>query len=175
MSRTISFRDIMLCTSLANVKNEIELLDVKYDYEVSKILDAIGIDTEYPVSYLPSKHRDMQGKIAVGFMAVGDISLNRSFINSYLCNTTERMIAASYSDPSLTRELGALMGHQVNFRSLLDDEAEFDGEELPEDQLEPDRREVAAQIKALAEIRDQIRGSMYNDAGDLKTFMEYQQ
>lgn len=175
MSRTVSFRDIMLCTSIAHVKNEIELLDTKYDAAVAEILNAIGIDVEYPVTYIPSKHRDMQGKIAVGFMAVGDISLNRAFINSYLCNTTERMIAASYSDPSLTRELGTLMGHQVNFRSLLEDETEFDGDELPEDQLEPDRYEVAAQIKALAEIRDQIRGSMYNEAGDLKTFAEYAQ
>lgn len=174
MSRTVSFRDLMVCTKLSHIKNEIELLDIKNDAIMSDILSEIGIDIEYPVTYVPSKHRDLQNKVGVGFMAVGDISLNRSFINSSLCSVTERMIAASYSDPSLTRELGTLLGHQVNFRSLLEDETEFDGDELPEDQLEPDRHEVAAQIKYLAELRDSIRGSMYNEAGDLKTFQEYQ-
>jgi hypothetical protein len=173
MSRTVSFRDLMVCTKLAHIKNEIELLSTENDAVMADILGQVGFDTEYPITYVPVKHRDMQNKVAVGFMAVGDISINRSFINSYLCSTVERMIAASYVDPSLTRELGSLMGHHVNYRSLLDDDAEWSGEELPDEMLEPDRREVAALIKSLAELRDTIRGSMYNESGDLKTFEEY--
>jgi nicotinamide mononucleotide adenylyltransferase len=115
----------------------------------------------------------MRNNVAVGFMAVGDISLNRSFVNSYMCSATERMIAACYSDLSLMRELGTLMGTHVNYRSLLEDESEYDGEDLPEDMLEPDRHAVAAQIKQLAELRDSIRGPMYNEAGDIRTFNEY--
>jgi hypothetical protein len=163
----------MLCTKLAHIKNEIELLDIKNDDIMSDILSQIGFDVEYPITYVPVKHRDMRNNVAVGFMAVGDISLNRSFINSFMCSATERMIAACYSDPSLTRELGTLMGTHVNYRSLLEDESEYDGEELPDEMLEPDRHAVTAQIKQLAELRDAIRGSMYNEAGDLKTFQEY--
>lgn len=173
MSRTVSFRDLMVCTKLAHVKNEIELLDVKNDDIMAEILAQIGFDVDYPISYIPTKHRDMQNQVAVGFMAVGDISINRKFINSYLCSTTERMVAASYSDPSLTRELGTLMGNHVNYRSLLDDDCDYELEELPEDMLEPDRFIVAGQLKMLAEIRDTIRGSQYNEAGDLKTYQEY--
>jgi len=173
MSRTISFRDLMLCEELAHIKNEVELLHTSNDDLMRSLLSKIGFDVDYPVAYIPSKHRDMQNKIAVGFMAVGDISLNREFINSPMCSVTERMVAASYTDPSLTRELSNLMGNQVNLKTLMSDESEYDGEELADDMLEPDREFVSAQIKVLESIRDDIRGSMYNDAGDLKTYDEY--
>ena len=173
MSRTISFRDLQLCTVFAGM-NEIMMLDPSNDAAMASVLSKVGFDIDYPITYAPSKHRCMGNKVAVGYMAVGDISINRAFVNSYMCSTVERMIAASYSDPSLTRELGTLMGHHVNYRSLLNDEAEWDGEELPENMLESDRHEVAMQIKQLEELRDSIRGSQYNDAGDLKCFSEYQ-
>jgi hypothetical protein len=154
--------------------NEIEMLHPDNDKAMALVLSKIGFDVEYPIQYLPSKHRDMNNKVAVGFMACGDISINRAFVNSYLCSTVERMIAASYVDPSLTRELGALMGHHVNYRSLLDDDTEWAGDEMPEDMLEPDFEEVGRQIATLAEIRDSLRGSQYNESGDLKTYAEYQ-
>lgn len=173
MSRTISFRDLLVCEELRHIKNEIELLSIQNDALVSNILSKIGFDIDYPVLYVPCKHRDMQNKVAIGFMAVGEISLNRAFINSPMCSITERMVAASYTDPSMTRELGALMGNTVNYRRLLSEDIESEGDELPDDMLEADRHEVASQIKVLCEIRDAIRGDMYNEAGDLKTYEEY--
>lgn len=173
MSRVISFRDLMLCTKLAHIKNEVELLEIKNDDLVASVLSKVGFDIDYPVTYIPSKHRDMQNRVAVGFMAVGEISLNRAFISSSICTPTERMIASSYTDPSLTRELARLAGNHVNYKSLLEDEAESDGDELPDEMLEPDRDIVSAQIRTLADLRDMIRGSMYNDAGDLRTYAEY--
>jgi hypothetical protein len=173
MSRVISFRDLMLCTSLSHIKNEVELLNIENDVLVAEILDKVGFDVDYPVLYVPSKHRDMQNKIAVGFMAVGEISLNRAFTSSYLCSATERLIAACHIDPSLTIELGRLAGSHVNYKSMLEDESEFDGDELPEEMLEPDRYAVAQQIKQLTELRDLIRGDFRNESGDLKTFEEY--
>jgi len=173
MSRVISFRDLMLCTSLSHIKNEVEMLKVENDDAVAEVLSKIGFDCDYPVTYIPSKHRCMRNKVAVGFMAVGEISLNRSFINSGMCSTTERLIASSYTDPSLTRELGRLTGNYVNYKSLLEDDAVDSGDDLPEDMLEPDRHSVAAEIRLLADLRDTIRGSMYNDSGDLKTYEEY--
>lgn len=175
MSRTISFRDLLVAEELAHIKNEIELLAIENDALVESILKKIGFDTDYPITYIPSKHRDMQNKVAVGFMVVGEISLNRSFINSSLCSTTERLVASSYTDPSMTRELSNLMGNHINFKALIAEEGEGESDELPSDMLEPDREFVALQIKQLAEIRDMIRGTMYNEAGDLKTFEEYKQ
>lgn len=172
MSRTISFRDLKLCTSLMAL-SEVEMIHPSFDPVMSDILGKIGFDIDYPVVYVPSKHRDMQNKVAVGFMAVGEISLNRNFINSPLCSVTERMIAASYTDPSMTRELATLMGNRVNLKQLMDEDGEYDGEELGEEYLEPDREFVAQQIQQLADIRDALRGSMYNEAGDLRTYAEY--
>jgi hypothetical protein len=160
---------------LAHIKNEIELLSISCDPLMERILSKIGFDVDYPVVYIPSKHRDMQNNVAVGFMAVGEISLNRSFINSDMCSVTERLVASSYLDPSMTRELSNLMGNHINFKALIDEEGEYDGEELPSEMLEPDREVVTAQIEQLADLRDYIRGSMYNEAGDLKTYDEYKQ
>ena len=171
--KTISFRDILVCEELSHIKNEIDLLSIENDEVMEKILAACGIDTQYSVLYIPSKHRDMQNKVSIGFMAVGDISINRKFINSPMCSTTERMVAASYTDPSLTRELANLMGGTVNFRSLQEESMDFEGEELPEDMLELDRVAVANQIKQLADLRDMIRGTPYNEAGEIKCFWEY--
>lgn len=171
--KTISFRDLLVCEELAHIKNEIELLHPSNDALMEDILSKVGIDTQYAVLYIPSNHRDMQNKVAIGFMAVGDISINRAFINSPMCSTTERMVAASYTDPSLTRELANLMGGTVNFRSLQDESIDFEGEELPEDMLEPDRAEVTKQLEQLVALRDVIRGTPYNEAGDLRTFAEY--
>lgn len=173
MSRVISFRDLMVCSQLSHIKNEVELLSIANDDLVSSILDKIGFDVDYPILYVPSKHRDMQNKVAVGFMVVGEISLNRSFVNSFLCSATERMIAACYTDPTLTKELSRLSGNRVNYQAMLQDGVEGEGDELPEDMLEPDRHVVAAQIAQLIEIRDAIRGNYYNEAGDIKTFAEY--
>jgi hypothetical protein len=173
MSRTLSFRDLMVCEELAHIKNEVSLLHPSNDKLVSSILDKIGFDTEYPVTYVPSKHRCMQNKVAVGYMVVGEISINRKFINSGMCSLTERMVAASYTDRSLAQELGTLTGNYIDYRTIMNDDAEEGPDELPDDMLEPDRVEVGQQIKMLVELRDAIRGSIYNEAGDLKTFEEY--
>lgn len=175
MSRTISFRDLMVCEELAHIKNEIELLHPSNDDLVASVLSKIGFDIDYPVAYIPSKHRDMQNKVAVGFMAVGDISLNRDFINSPMCSVVDRMVAAAYTDPSLTKELANLTGNQVNFKALMDDEGDYAGDELDDSLLEPDYEYVSQQIKQLESIRDAIRGPMYNEAGALKTYAEYKQ
>jgi hypothetical protein len=165
----------MVAESLAHIRNEIELLSIENDDAVGAVLEQIGFDLEYPVSYIPAKHRNMQGKVVIGFLAVGEINMNRSFINSRLCTLTERMIAAAYTDPSLTRELGNLMGMRANFRTLLDNGNAVSNENLPEDMLEPDRDIVLQQLKDLEAVRDAIRGPLYNDRGEAKTYAEYKE
>ena len=172
MSKAISFRDLQVC-SFFNGMNEIEMISLKNDKLMEHALVQIGFDTEYPVSYEPSKHRCMRGKVAVGFRAVGEINLNRSYINSPMCTLTERMIAAAYTDPSLTKEMSSLMGMRVNFRSLLDNGNDSSNEDLPEDMLEPDREFVGQQIRELERLRDVIRGPLFNNRGEAKTFLEY--
>lgn len=173
MARVLSFSDLMLCSQLSHIRNEVELLSIENDDLVASILGQLGFDLDYGVAYIPAKHRNLQNKVLIGYRVIGEISLNRAFINSPLCSLTERLVATAYTDPSLTRLLSTLTGNHVNLKSILEDEVEGEGEELPEDMLEPDREYVAAQIKQLEEIRDSIRGSPFNEAGDWRTYEEY--
>ena len=170
--KNISFRDLQLCSRFKGL-NEISMLALSNDDNMSWALAQLGFDVEYPISYIPRKHRDSANKVALGFMAVGEINLNSSYIDSPMCTLTERMIAAAYTDPSLTRELSSLMGMRVNFRALLDSGSERGGENLPDDMLEPDHQYIADQIVFLETVRDGIRGNPYNDRGEFKCFSEY--
>ena len=172
MSKTVSFRDLQVCSLFKNM-NEIEMLRLANDDTMKLVLGQIGFDTDYPITYEPSKHRCMRGKVDIGFRAVGEINMNSEFIDSPLCTLTERMIAAAYIDPSLTRELSNLMGMRVNFRTLLENGSDSASKDLPEDMLEPDRDLVAKQIISLEELRDSIRGNMFNDRGEAKTYEQY--
>ena len=172
MSKTISFRDLQVCSFFQNM-NEIQMMSLENDGAMEVALQQVGFDTDYPVSYEPSNHRCMRGKVALGFRAVGEINMNSSFIESPLCTLTERMIAAAYIDPSLTKELSSLMGMRVNFRSLLENGSDSSSEDLPDDMLEPDRDFVGKQIKDLVILRDEIRGPILNERGEAKTFAEY--
>lgn len=170
--KSVSFRDLQVCPQFKGM-NEIEMLSLKNDEAMEYVLSQIGFDTEYAVVYVPNVHRDLQNKVALGFMAVGEISLNKAYIDSPICTLTERMIAAAYTDPSLTQELASLMGMQYNFKAALAHSMDDGSEELPDEMLEPDREYVGSQIKSMEDIRDIIRGEMYNDRGEVKTFAEY--
>jgi hypothetical protein len=170
--KNISFRDLRLCTPFVGM-SEIQMLTLENDDNMAWALDQIGFDIEYPISYVPLKHRDMQGKVGLGFMCVGEINMNSSYVESSLCTLAERMIVAAYTDPSLTKELSNLMGMRVNFRSLLENGTDSSREDLPDEMLEPDRELVGFQIEELERLRDHIRGSMLNDRGEAKTFAEY--
>lgn len=154
--RTLSFRDVRLIPELSKY-NEIELLNPQMDSLVNSFLGRLGFDMEFEIEYVPSLHRDMQNKIAVGFQFVGEISLNRNFINSSMCSMTERLAAAAYQDPSLTRELSSMLGGNQNYYSLSEVDAEDAGLGYAEDEVEEDYEWVSLQIRQLETIRDQIR------------------
>jgi hypothetical protein len=172
MTKVVSFRDILLAEELAHIKNEIELLDIKNDDIVKKVLKQLAFDCEYGVAYIPTKHRDMRGKIAIGFQCVGEVTLNRDLLNSSVCDATDRLVATSHRDVGFAKELASMMGAQVDLSR--DDDAEYVPEEdFDESQVEDDYEFVLKQIKQLEEVRDMVRGSMYNAAGDVKTYEEY--
>lgn len=163
--RTLSMRDIQRIPALSGY-NEIELIHPGMDETMKKWLWQIGYDTEYEIQYIPSKHRDLSGKVAIGFQVVGEISLRREFINSPMCSTTERIAATGYYDPSLTRELSSMQGSKVDYNHLSevdgDDEDEFGGTLVlkgpDKDDVEEDYEWVSLQIRQLEALRDTIRG-----------------
>lgn len=173
MSKVLSFRDLRLVDELAQY-TEFELLSIEMDDIVNFYLSKVGFDTDYAILYVPSKHRDMQGNVGIGYRAVGEVSINRNFINSPLCSTIERLIAASYEDLSCARELATLMGNTINFRAMdgIDDGGDDD---FPIELIEPDYESVLSQMKLLEQIRDEIRGPCYNESGSLKVPDEYKE
>lgn len=171
MSRVFSFRDLGRAPNLKGL-NETELLSPKWDEEVNKVLAAVGFDINAPILYVPSQHRDLAGKVAVGFRAVGEISSDTSYLNSRMCPLIERLIWAAQKDPSLAKELSRMMGHSVN---LDNDEALEESLDFPEADVEPDYELIQEQIEVLTFLRDQIRGIPYNEQGNLKTPAEYKQ
>jgi hypothetical protein len=172
MSRVFSFRDL-LRINLFEGLNEIDLLQIKNDDLVNSVLAELGFDITKPILYVPAKHRDLSGKVGVGFRAVGDIDpTDRKFLNSSLCQPIERLIAASKTDMSLCRELAKLTGSTVELR---DDGAVDEADDYPDELTEPDEEAVAKQILVYENVRDAIRGTPYNEQGALKTPQEYQQ
>lgn len=164
MSRVFSFRDLLRIPALSGL-NEIQLLHPAMDSTVNAYLRELGFDLNHAILYVPAKHRDLSGKVAVGFRAVGEISDNRAFITSPLCTITERLLAAANKDPSLCRELCQLMGNSIN---LGDGEASSEEVDFPDELIEGDYNAVAGEIRNLENLRDQIRGTPYDEAGALK-------
>lgn len=171
MSKVISCSDLLLAEELAHVKNEVELLSIDNDDIVCCILEKLGFDTMYPIAYVPSKHRNMQGQVVIGYQLVGDVTLNRLVLNSPVCDATDRLIAANYQDPSMARELAGMMNIQCNYSSEDSEEVVFDEDA----EVEEDYEWVAQQIRQLETVRDAIRGSMFNEQGEIKTFSEYKE
>jgi hypothetical protein len=121
------------------------------------LLESIGFDTQYAIQYYPANHRDMTGKTGVGFLATGEININRKHMKAVYTDTITRLAATSYTDRSLTQELAGMMNNTLDFNSF-NDVGEEEDSNLFEDQLQPDYKYVAGQIKQLAEIRDSLRG-----------------
>ncbi len=173
--KTISFRDLKKASWLQGY-NEIDLLSIDRDDDVHKVLDQLGFDCEFPVSYFPAKHRDLTGHIALGFMAAGEVQCNRKHLTSIFADLTDILVASSFSDTSLTKELAELSGLSRNPDGLFDcNIPDYDEKraEMPKDQLEEGWELVEAQIRQLEDIRDSIRGSQYSVSGGLKTAAEY--
>lgn len=164
MSRIFSFRDLRRIPTLSNY-NEIQLLHPAMDAVINNCLEQLGFSLNHAIQYIPANHRDLSGKVEVGFRAVGEISQNREFINSHLCTMTERLVAAAQVDPSLTRELCTLMGNSLNISG---EDAGEESSDFPDELVEPDYKNVVDQIAALERIRDEIRGTAYAEDGSLK-------
>lgn len=178
MSRVVSFRDLISTVPSLKGYTEIELLDLGMDSLVNEALDVLGFNVNKAILYVPNKHRDMAGKVGIGYRAVGEINpYNRAYLQSRVCPPIERLIAASQTDMSLCKELAKLMGTTT---ADLRDTAIMDlslWEESSESQeyLEEDYAQVTLEILNLEKIRDEIRGNKYNDHGALKTPEEYAQ
>jgi hypothetical protein len=180
--KVLSFRDLMVCEELSHIKNEIELLHPSNDSLVNSLLVQIGFDVAREVFYEASKHRDLQGVVAVGFCACGEYARDVKY--RQFLDTTDRIVIAGMNDPSLAREMALSQGTSHSYRNdddkwddgsrakkddvryysdqeLLDLGFTGDKEEIDEfegEYIERDWEENLRAIQVLKETRDLIRG-----------------
>ena len=175
MSKVLSFSDLKLHSSLSGY-NEVEMLHINMDDTINAILAEIGFDIDYGLNYFAAKHRNLQGQILVGYLVAGEVSINRKHLTSVYADLTDVLVASSYQDTSLTKELANLSGLSRSYDNNQESDDYGDGQqEMPPNQLEEDWEEVERQIRQLKDIRDMLRGNMYNDSGAMKTPDEYKQ
>lgn len=127
--RSISCRDILVAEELSHIKNEIELLNPDNDELVKSVLTQVGFDVRHGIQYIPSLHRDMQNKVAVGFMAIGEYNTDPKY--KQFMDTFDRVVIAGMQDASLGREMANMMGQQFQFNN----DPEADAKEYSEAEL----------------------------------------
>lgn len=173
--KSISVTDLVLIPELSHL-NFVEIISKVNDYLVLPFLEQLGIDTDYPVSYMPCQHRNMQGKVVISYLVVGELQINRSYLSSEYADTTDLLVASSYTDRSLTKELCGLQNSSLDYAAFQDGR-EDEPTRLSEIQqyLHPkDEAKLLLAIDVLTKIRDNVRGSEFNIDGTLKTPVEYQ-
>lgn len=119
------------------------------------------------MQFIPSQHRNLQGKVVVSYQIVGEVEINASFLNSEWATGEDRMIAAGYRDHGLAKDLAQSMTIGRNY--------DGDGviEALPPDMLNPDEELIAAQIRALDSVLLAVRGDPYKQDGSRATLCEH--
>lgn len=173
--KTCSFRDIKKASWLRGY-NEIDLLSIERDDDVNKVLDQLGFDCDYPISYFAAKHRDLTGHVDIGFMVCGEVQCNRKHLTSVFADLTDVLVSTAYLDTSLTKELANLSGLSRSYDNNQESDDYGDQQQdMPANQLEEDWEDIEKQIRQLEEIRDLIRGPQINESGSAKTAEEYKQ
>lgn len=120
MAKAVSFRDALLCLEYLGHKdlNEVKLLQKDMDAIVLPVLHELGIDVRKSIHIMAVKHRDLQNNVGIGYRYYGTIRTDRQWINSKLCDLTERVAISAFSDLSLTRELCSLMGKTIDISTM---------------------------------------------------------
>lgn len=167
--KSISVSDLQLIPELSHLRM-MDFINPAHTELIAPFLRTIGFDMDYPIIFQASQHRNLQGKIIIGYQLVGEVECNQAFLNSPWATAEDRMIAAGYRDLSLAQELANSMTLGMGYGS--DDEGEpVDG--FPADLTSPDEQVVLAQIKQLNDILLAVRGNPYKQDGSRATLFEH--
>lgn len=179
--RNTSLRDLKLADSLSHM-TEVQMINPANDNIVKEVLAEIGYDVTKGISYIPSYHRDMQGKAAVGFQVIGEYHRDKKYHK--FVDTFDRVVMAGLSDVHLAKDMAELLGKRFVYknddeapaRGLVDDPRYFSEAELyalgytgfeddTEDSFlqdhggpESDWEMINSQVEALIAVRISLRG-----------------
>ena len=163
--KSISATDLILFPELSHLRM-LDVIDPKNTELISPFLKLIGIDLDYPVQFIPSQHRNVQGQTVIAYMIVGELECNESFLSSEWATTEDRIIAAGYKD----------LGKAQDMARALTTARDYDSgvvEGFPPDLVNPDEDVISMQIKVLTDLLLLVRGSPFKQDGSRFTLAEH--
>lgn len=163
--KTISATDLKLVPELSHLRM-IDFIDPKNDALIAPYLKVLGFDTDYPIEYIASQHRNLQGKVVIAYQIVGDVDVNSSFLDSAYATPEDRIIAAGYRDLSLAHEMSRSLSTSRGYEGSV-------VEGFPLELCNSDEEAILEQINVLHNLLMEVRPGMYNESGSLKTLTEY--
>lgn len=163
--KTFSVTDLQLFPELAHLRM-LDFIDPKHTDVIAPFLKLVGFDLDYPIQFVPCQHRNLQQKIVIAYMVVGEVECNESFLSSPWATTEDRIIAAGYKD----------LGKADDMARALTSGRDYDSgvvEGFPPDLANPDEGEILMQIKVLADLLLSVRGSPFKQDGSRFTLAEH--
>lgn len=162
--KTISTTDLKLVPELAHLRM-IDFINPANDALIAPYLKTLGFDLDYPIEYVPSQHRNLQGQVVLAYQIVGDVDINSSFLTSSYATAEDRIIAAGYTDMSMANEMSRSLSTSREYTGVV--------EGFPLELTNPDEKAIMEQITVLANLLTEVRPGMYHESGSLKTMYEY--
>jgi len=168
----ISCSDLLKLGDFAGM-NEVSLIHPKNDEKVLNHARTAGMDITGGYEYQASQHKNMFGKVVVGYRLIGELTNTPSFRSSPFCTPEIRTLSHLRRDVSLTQEMVKLSGGCFSYGKNAEDDAE-DTREY-ESLYEPNWQALEKEIAMLNQLAFDIRGTPYGANGGLKSWYEYQE
>jgi hypothetical protein len=169
---SLSVSDILRVDEFKEL-NELELIQIKNDERVLNQARTAGLDVTSGYHYFAAKHKNLRGKVVVGYVLSGDLRSDKSFRDSIACTPELLTLCHLSKDVSLHQEMQKLSGGSFAYGKTAEDDADNDRES--ESLYEPDYKEVENQINLLNKIAYDIRGTYTGANGGVKSFYEWQE
>jgi len=167
--KSISVTDLQLIDELSHLRM-IEFIDPKNDKLIAPYLKMLGLDLDYPIEYVPSQHRNMQGDVVIAYRIVGEVEINDSFLSGPFATAEDRMIAQGYQDLSLANDMAKQL---TTGRNYGEDDEGLSEKGFPPELTMDNETMVAMQIEILKDLLLAVRGDPFNPDGTRKTIYDY--
>lgn len=164
--KNISVTDLMLVPELSHLRM-LDFIDPKYNDLLTPVLKVLGFDLEYPVQFIPCQHRNLQGKVVIAYLLVGEVECNSSFLTSEWATAEDRVIVAGYKDIGLAQDMATSLTSNREYGR----EGAIEG--FPPELTNKDEKDILMQIQVLTDFLMIVRGSPFKQDGSRATLAEY--
>lgn len=166
----LSCSDLLKLGDFAGM-NEVSLIHPENDEKVLNHARTAGMDICGGYAYEASQHKNMFGKVVVGYRLIGELRSDAAFRSNPFYTTEVGTLSHLRRDVSLTQEMVKLSGGNFSYGKNVEEDAESEREY--ESMYEENWQAIECEITVLNQLAFDTRGSSYGANGGLKTFYEY--